>query len=134
MDAPSLRLAAVPAQAMRVPPRQVIFAGLLELSGAELQDAIERELADNPALVRDARDFPTLPLVPSSAGPRVIPDDLPAMPEAPATALVSDVAAGLPRGDRWLAEYVLSDLDDRGLLGRSVEALAIELRVCRVPG
>ena len=128
MDAP-LTLETLPRPAMHVLPHQVVFAGLLELPAAELHNAIERELAKNPALTRDTPDLPTVPLIPASAGPAVLPDDLPAAPEPPATALLPDVAAGLPGSDRWLAAYLLADLDERGLLGRSVEALAIQLRV-----
>jgi RNA polymerase sigma-54 factor len=128
MDVP-LTLETLPRPAMHVLPHQVVFAGLLELSGAELHDAIERELAKNPALTRDTPNLPTVPLVPASTGPVTIPDDLPATPEPPATALLPDVAAGLPGADRWLAAYLLADLDERGLLGRSVEAIAIQLRV-----
>ena len=128
MDAP-LTLETLPRPAMHVLPHQVVFAGLLELSGAELRTAIDRELAGNPALTRDSPDPPTVALVPASAGPAALPDDLPAAPEPPATALLSDVAAGLPGSDRWLAAYLLADLDERGLLGRSVEAIAFQLRV-----
>jgi RNA polymerase sigma-54 factor len=128
MDAP-LTLETLLRPAMHVLPHQVVFAGLLELSGAELRTAIDRELARNPALTRDSPDPPTVALVPASAGPAALPDDLPAAPEPPATALLSDVAAGLPGSDRWLAAYLLADLDERGLLGRSVEAIAFQLRV-----
>jgi RNA polymerase sigma-54 factor len=129
MDAPSLTFEALPRHAMHVLPHQVIFASLLELSGAELNDAIERELAQNPALVRDTPDPPTVPLVPASNGPATAPGDPPAAQEPPTAALLSDAAASLPADDRWLAAYLLADLDERGLLGRSVEAIAVQLRV-----
>jgi RNA polymerase sigma-54 factor len=129
MSTPSLAIGTLPAQTMRVLPHQVIFAGLLELSGTELRDAINHELAGNPALVGDPPAWPTLPLLPAGAGPLAAAGDLPAAEEPPVAALLADVAADLPSADRWLAEYLLADLDERGLLGRSVEAIAIELRV-----
>jgi RNA polymerase sigma-54 factor len=128
MNTPSLVIGILPEQAMRVLPHQVIFAGLLELSGYELRDAIEHELAENPALVGDSPGLPTVPLLAASAGPMAA-DGLPAAKETPVAALLADVAADLPSADRWLAEYLLADLDERGLLGRSVETLASELRV-----
>jgi RNA polymerase sigma-54 factor len=129
MDAPSLTFETLPRHAMHVLPHQVVFAGLLELSNTELHDAIERELAENPALIRETHDFSTVPLVPAGAGTTAIPDDLPAAQEPPTASLLSDAAAGLPSTDRWLAAYLLADLDERGLLGRSVEEIAIQLRV-----
>jgi DNA-directed RNA polymerase specialized sigma54-like protein len=128
MDAPSLTFEALPRHAMHVLPHQVIFASLLGLSGAELHDAIERELAQNPALVRDTPDPPTVPLPPASSRPATAPGDPPAAQEPPTAALLSDAAASLPGDDRWLAAYLLADLDERGLLGRSVEAIAVQLR------
>ena len=129
MNTPSLAIGTLPEQAMRVLPHQVVFAGLLELSGYELRDAIEHELADNPALVGDPPALPTVPLFAAGAGPMAAADNLPAAKEPPAVAMLADVAADLPSADRWLAEYLLADLDERGLLGRSMETIASELRV-----
>jgi RNA polymerase sigma-54 factor len=128
MDVP-LALEILPRPAMHVLPHQLVFAGLLELSGAELRTAIDRELAKNPALTRDGPDLPTVPLAPAGSGPVALPEDLPAAPEPPTAALLSEVAAGLPGPDRWLAAYLLADLDERGLLGRSAETIASQLRV-----
>jgi RNA polymerase sigma-54 factor len=129
MNTPSLAIGTLPEQSMRVLPHQVIFAGLLELSGYEVRDAIEHELAENPALVEDPPALPTVPLLPAGVGPMAAADNLPAAKEPPMIALLADAAADLPGADRWLAEYLLADLDERGLLGRSVETMATELRV-----
>lgn len=126
---PSPAIGMLSEQAMRVLPHQVIFAGLLELSGYELHDAIERELAENPALVGDSPEPPTVPLLPPSAQSVAAAGDLPDAKEPPVAALLADVAADLPSADRWLAEYLLADLDERGLLGRSLATIASELQV-----
>jgi RNA polymerase sigma-54 factor len=123
--------ALVPAQAMQATPAMVAFASLLELGGADVDAAVARELAENPALVSER---PTVMV--ESAGPTLRRFDRPAPsttvrraadPPAPIGwrhALVRDARLELPSDAADLAAIVVGSLDERGFLREEPEAIA----------
>jgi RNA polymerase sigma-54 factor len=100
---------------MRASPALLAFVELLALPIAGLEELVELELADNPALER------VEPLGGASGG-----DSSPAVAYVPSPRerLLAEVALALPAGDRALAEYVIGSLDDRGFLDRDTDTLA----------
>jgi RNA polymerase sigma-54 factor len=146
---------AVPSLAMatrlqlRVSPALLAFTEVLALPLGGLEQLVEQELATNPALERidrpacpgcglplvgddclacgdrDDRLRPSPPAAEDVAGAR---PDPPYRPSA-AELLAAEVAPLLATGDRWLAAYLVGDLDGRGLLGRDACAVAAELAV-----
>ena len=123
---------------MRPSPELCLYSRLLALPLTALDEAIEEELTSNPALARPEvrrcrrcggiETFGRCPCrvrAPLVDGPR--PE--PVAYEDRATALLADAADLLEPGDRSVAEYVLADLDSRGLLDRDVAAVARDLGV-----
>jgi RNA polymerase sigma-54 factor len=132
---------------LRVSPALVASIELLALPLPDLEELVERMLAGNPALERvdrpacpgcggrraghdGARCDARLPRRPSSP-PEDGADPWPATAHRPSAAelLLAEVAPLLATGDRWLAAYVLADLDDRGFLDRPAGAIATRLGV-----
>lgn len=132
---------------LRASPALVASVELLALPLPDLEQLVERELAGNPALERvDAPACPgcgTLVDLPgcavcgdrparrSGAGPADGAEPWPAaaQPESATEALLAEAAPLLASGDRWLAAYVLADLDGRGFLDRPAGAMAAALGV-----
>jgi RNA polymerase sigma-54 factor len=116
---------------MRVAPTVVAYARLLALPEAQVQDVVEREMATNPALEVTGDDESGVPQSSRSDSSRL---GLPALAGiecrvSDTDRLRADVGALLPATDGWIAEYVLADLDGRGLLDRTPVQLATSLGV-----
>jgi RNA polymerase sigma-54 factor len=122
MTVPAPRLALTPRLDLRVYPSLLTCAELLACPLEELDGIIARELESNPAL--DRVDRP-------GTGTGWSGEGLNSVPYRPGTAesLVSEVRPLLPEDDRWLAAWILADLDQRGFLGRDVRTLAADLGV-----
>ena len=130
-----------------VSPALVAYAGILALSSPELEDVVERELSDNPALERaEAAPCPLCGSGDRSTCCFGAPADaLPALTRAPVAPLRAEPKADRPASRteaeqlleefRWsasaadarLAEYLLASLDDRGFLRGGPELAAAEL-------
>jgi RNA polymerase sigma-54 factor len=142
---PTLDLA--PRLDLRVSPALVASVELLALPLPDLEQLVERELAGNPALERvDGPACPSCGARVADAGcaacgdrpahrPGIPPEDggdpwpAAAQPQSAAEALLAEVVPLLADGDRWLAAYVLADLDDRGFLDCPAGAVAARLGV-----
>ncbi|MCW5881379.1 MAG: hypothetical protein KIS91_10650 [Anaerolineae bacterium] len=114
---------------LRVTTQMVLVSHLLGLANAAIEEAVTRELADNPALER-------APV--RRRRPRDGPDVFAADPfeSVPATATVIDQLLDqarllVPAADLELVGYLLYCLDEHGFLRTSSEALAQELGVSR---
>jgi RNA polymerase sigma-54 factor len=141
-------LAMTPRLELRVSPALLAFTEVLALPLADLEQLVERELAGNPALERvdcpacpgcgrplpdggcpmcSGRDDRRRPCQPADADASAGADP----PDRPSAAelLLTEVGPLVAPGDRWLAAYVIADLDDRGFLGRDEQALAAALGV-----
>jgi RNA polymerase sigma-54 factor len=132
-----------PGLGMTATPALVAYATMLALPGAQLEQAVARELAENPALVQEEAETcggcglpgdrpcaycgrevgrfrsPGLrgPLHPSSgAGP--VAD------VTWADALLADLRLALPARDANIAAVVVASLDDRGYLTEEIPELA----------
>lgn len=151
-----LALAMVPQLVMQPSAALIAFTQLLVLPAADLEELIDRELAENPALDRleerhcpgcgrpvgDTRCPACTPgagRTPPSPGQVSSGEPLHAVAHSATVAeqLFPDVAALLAPEDHPVAAYVLADLDDRGLLGREPGDVATALgteedRVVRV--
>ena len=147
-QSPGLVLA--PALALRATPALVNFTQLLALPIGELEGVIEQQLNENPALDRVEHHACVLcgqPLdrqrcrscagggrvVGSGAGTlqaTVDPMELLAQHRTAAEHLLAEVSLVLDSAGRAVAEYVIGDLDGRGLLDRDeaevAEALGID--------
>ena len=143
---PGLLLA--PRLALRATPALVNFTQLLALSVGELQEVIEQQLNENPAL--DQVDHlgcvvcgqidggpgcvctGGVRAVGAGAGTGQTPaDSMQVLPERRTVAerLLADVSPMLRSVGRVIAEYVIADLDGRGLLDRDPSELARDLGV-----
>jgi RNA polymerase sigma-54 factor len=107
---------------MRPSPALLAFVEMLALPALALDELVERELADNPALERD-----------DERGTWKEPDDV-AAGTSGRDELLADVTAVLPEHDRRVAEYVVGSLDERGFLDADLHELAhaIGVDVARV--
>jgi|SRR5829696_2512733 len=144
--APSFALAA--RLQLQVSPTLLAFAEVLALPLADLEQLVEQKLAANPAL--ECVDRPACPgcglPLPDGGCAACGDHDRPAVsrlaageaeaarPEVPhrpsaAELLLAEAAPLLAAGDRWLAAWLVGDLDGRGLLGRDAAAVAAELGV-----
>ena len=131
---------------VRVSPALVASTELLALPVPDLEQLVERALAGNPALERV--DRPACPGCGvrlaghdgAQCGARLAAPQLatrgrcrswPATAHRPSAAelLLAEVAPLLATSDRWLAAYVLADLDDRGFLDCPAGAIAARLGV-----
>jgi RNA polymerase sigma-54 factor len=144
---PSLALA--PRFELRVSPALLAFSEVLALPLAELEKLVAQELDANPALERVEQPACGDCGLPLTGGGcvgcdgrldrrRPRPADAesgdPATPEPPhrpsaVEQFMAEVAPLVPTRDRWLAAFLVADLDDRGFLGRDARAIAAELAV-----
>jgi RNA polymerase sigma-54 factor len=107
-----------PQQTLRPSPALVAATALLALPSAELEEAVERELDENPALER----------IEGPGRAAVGIEGVPAAPD-PAEALLRDVMPLLARADRPIAAYLVGSLDGHGFLDAGVEEIAAALAV-----
>jgi RNA polymerase sigma-54 factor len=138
-------LETLPQLTMRPSPTLIATTALLALPSLELGQAVERELAKNPALEQVERAACNLcgrPLVaarclscdrprcisPSPAGRDAASLEAAAHP-TPTEVLLRDVGPQLTRGDRGIAAYLLGSLDSRGFLDTTVDETAAALTV-----
>jgi len=141
-------LQTLPQLTLRPSPALITATALLALPSFELEQAVARELADNPALERvdggvchrcgrslaatgcHACERPRRSLSAAAGGDGAAE---PAARPAPAEALLGELAPLLGRGERAVAVYLLGSLDERGFLDTTVEeaaaVLAVEPRV-----
>lgn len=123
-----------PQQQQALTPALVAFAGMLALSGPELEQAVAKELDENPALVADEARRATAAA--SDGRPPGLPSrdagsaaGAPGEWDAPGQhswrdILAADLRLELPTGDGALAELVVGCLDERGLLVESPQLVA----------
>jgi RNA polymerase sigma-54 factor len=133
----------VPEVGMIPTPALVAYAKLLALPGAELEQTVTDELAQNPALIRDETHvcgtcgIPAAPPCPHCAeqvGPRRMPLALdprgvaqaagPVARTSWAEALLRDLRLIVAAGDTRIAASVVASLDERGYLTENVPELA----------
>lgn len=132
---------------LRVDPKVVLQGRLLELSQAELELAVETEIAENPALLRhDESD----PVTEAEILRKVAPQELKASgdwhegkrslsPDDPSDwvelassqislqeHLIAGLLPRLPKNLRKVGEWAIHSLDSRGYLAVSEEELALE--------
>ncbi|MCW5850435.1 MAG: RNA polymerase sigma-54 factor [Anaerolineae bacterium] len=136
-------------QEMRPSPMLVMRMNMLLLSSLELQQVIEQELEENPALEADEVDVCPLCSRPwadcrcwssintpdVSAGQTNGEDDeldmwamLP-RPISLSEYLYRELSPQIDREDNFIAEYLIGSLDEHGFLGVTVEDLARGVRV-----
>jgi len=101
-----------PQLAMRVSPALLAFVEMLVLPAPALDELVERELADNPALERV-----------ESPGRVSRVEDVSSASSA-REELFTDVVLSLHKCDRRLAEYVIGNLDERGFVDLDDDELA----------
>src|SRR3954454_566548 len=112
---------------LQASPAMIRLAETLALPGGALDDAVERELAENPALERLAHREPDRP---RGAGP-CLEDLADSLADDPGDAgrLLGEARLALPASEHRLAEMVIASLDSRGFLAGSDASLAAELGV-----
>lgn len=132
-----------PELGMTATPALVAYATMLALPGAALEQAVTRELAENPALVQDEAEICGGCGLPAdrpcpycgqesgrfqvlrrnrATGPS--PGSVPAASIGWADALLADLRLALPAGDAHVAAVVVASLDEHGYLTEDVPELA----------
>ena len=132
---------------VRIDPMVVLRARLLQLNRFELEQAVENELAENPALERldveepiDEREVLKMvapqELRPSGdwwEGERTLPQegastwqDYATAPSSLSDYLVAALLPQLAKNLRPVGEWVIACIDDRGYLDSSVESIALD--------
>ena len=141
----------VPEMGMRVTPALLNLAQLLSLPSLDLQQLVQQELADNPALdevetyeqacarcggliidgicVTCATADTASDMSPPNREEEVDPLLFVAAPRSLSETLLSDLYASLPVEDHPIALALVGNLDDRGYLGDEIEDLAAMLGV-----
>ncbi|MEA2139627.1 MAG: polymerase sigma-54 factor [Solirubrobacteraceae bacterium] len=98
----------------------VAYAQLLAVTSGEVEQLVERELCDNPALERaEPAPAPRLPGWVAEPAPRE-PADEPGV----LARLAREARASLPREDHAALDYLLGSIDDRGFLTADPEVVA----------
>lgn len=129
--------------AMRPTPSLVAYATLLALAASDVEELVERELEQNPALERTEPDrcgrcgsvvlasgcaVCSSPRQGAVCG-RQMPVEVLEQDPDPMAELRRDLSTILDRVELALADYVLSSLDERGFLREGPEGIANRLRV-----
>jgi RNA polymerase sigma-54 factor len=142
---------------MKASPALIALNNMLILSTHELQQAIQQELEENPALEAMESEEALCPRCGRAlSGPTCIyclqedmrmmeseredytiagddeefdPLMLVAAPPTLSENLVRDLRASLPEEDHFIAEYLIGSLDDQGFLDTSVEEVAATLSI-----
>lgn len=125
-------------QTMRLSAQQLRFVKLLEFNAPELEEAVEKELDDNPALqVSDDAPAPPPDLPPLRAGVRnVSQDDAPfdfSPPDNEETLydnLLRQLSErSLSANVRQTAEYIIGNLDSNGYLLRPLPSVLTDMAI-----
>lgn len=122
-------------QQLRLSAQQIRFVRLLELNAPELDDAVEREMADNPALVSAEEETPVeAPAASVAWVPRrsmEAEDYSSATPDTSETLydhLESQISElDLPENIDQIARYIVGTLDSNGYLTRTVQEISDDL-------
>lgn len=139
-------LTALPKLTIRPSPALIAATAFLALPSPDLEQAVERELAQNPALERAERAACNLcgrPLMaarcfscerprrisPPGAGAGGSAAALGAAELTPAETLFREIAPLLEQGGRVIADYLMGSLDRRGFLDTTAEEAATALGV-----
>ena len=117
---------------LHLAPMQLKLARLLELNTPEVENAIVKELEENPALeVADANDeAEPIPYLPAR---RQIPEDLPAFsPADDEETLYEHLTSQLPEKELpdhidQAARFIIGSLDPNGYLDRRIEEIADDM-------
>jgi RNA polymerase sigma-54 factor len=142
---PALRMQVVPHMAMRPSPVLLALTALLPLTTQELDEAIDRETAENPALERlDQRSCPVCDGDPGRPcptcrpgaflvtdrphGAQILPIDPPRAVTTQST-LLDEARLLLPHEDVPVAEFVIGNLEDNGFLPGGADAVAAQLGI-----
>ncbi|MGB9633913.1 MAG: hypothetical protein ACPL8I_11330, partial [Chloroflexaceae bacterium] len=115
-------LAMTAKQELRAMPALLTVARMLELPILELHQAVQEELAANPAL--EEFEQPPGPAPSASATDPLLRV---ATPVSLADTLLADLRASLPADQHALAEALVGNLDEHGFLPESPATLAREL-------
>ncbi len=122
---------------LRVDPRLIVAAKVMELAAVELDAAIDAEVAENPALEREERQEPIVAHVTIEREDREsqrcrptddAPPDLAETVVAPCLARDAvrlSLLGRLPRRLRHLGEFLVGMLDGKGYLRESDEEIAL---------
>lgn len=123
-------------QTLRLSAQQLRFVKMLEFNAPELEEAVEKELDDNPALQvsDDTPPRPELPPLPSPVR-NASPDDLAAYDFSPADTdeslydnLLRQLAEReIPEKIARIAEYIIGNLDSNGYLRRPLQAVVNDM-------
>lgn len=136
-------------QEMRPSPTLVAFSQMLQLSGMQLQQAIQQELAENPALEVEEREICPLcgetvarchcPVASNWNEPLHSPgsdddDEFDVFTTIASQVSLSeqlsrDVRSQLDEDDLFIADFLIGSLDEHGFLAEDVEEIAYGLRV-----
>lgn len=119
-------LAMTAKQELRAMPALLTVARMLELPVLELHQAVQEELAANPAL--EEFEQPPGPVPSASATDPLLRV---AAPVSLADTLLADLRASLPADQHALAEALVGNLDEHGFLPESPATLARELGLPR---
>ncbi len=118
---------------IRPSPEMVRVSTILAMSAAELNEAIDREVLENPALEIDKLDQPDdwLPVCQSTAPRKDATGVGPPATYRPTLfeELSALVGLAVESSDRRIAEYLIGSLDSRGFLSDSLEAISESLEV-----
>ena len=122
---PALEFTATHHQEQRLWPGLVALARILALPAAELEDAVEHQLAENPALDRDrAGDCAASCAWCRDPAGAPAPDGPRELAAPPHDELVADARLLVGPTQVHLVEHLVACLDDRGLLGATPAELA----------
>jgi RNA polymerase sigma-54 factor len=115
-----------PQQVLGVSAELVASVEMLALRPDELADEIRRELDDNPALLLDETPERAWS-VPGAGG--AAPDFEPVRRESDVDRLTHEMRLVSPESEHWIADELISSLDDRGYLDAEVDEMANRLGV-----
>jgi RNA polymerase sigma-54 factor len=140
-----------PEMGVRVTPALLNLAHMLSLPMLELQQLVEQELAENPALEEAEADDPRCsdcdsPIVggvclrcagfettdegqAAVSGEEIDPLLFVAAPRSLAESLLRDLYASLPKSDHIIAMTLVGSLDEHGFLSEDLDLVAITLGV-----
>lgn len=122
---------------MRLSAQQLRFVKLLEFNAPELEEAVERELEDNPALEVSENSPDPEPILPKYSTGRYnsSSEDISSYDFAPADtgeslydSLLNQITErNLPEKARIAAEYIIGNLDSNGYLRRPIENIVNDI-------
>jgi RNA polymerase sigma-54 factor len=156
----SMGMDLLPQQQMRASPALIALNNMLVLSTLELQQLVQQELEENPALEQIENEdalcsrcgrplsgatciyclHEDLKLAEAERDDASVPSDdefdpllAIAAPMSLHESLLRDLHISLPEGEHAIADYLVGSLDEQGFLDSSIEEIATMLRVAPEP-